>query len=292
MTTQVPWIWTPNARGRLVKWVAVLGSALSAAAFVRMVLGNDALLNHEWSTPSVVLSTGVWTWLFLRILRKFKSGLHAVWLGPCLGALNAGTSLALVYLTNGEGVGAAAGGLMTGTVFGTWMGGGPLGLLYGVALGLFLGFSRDKVTPASKGPPLRLLAGSAAWLANVAMLTLIVDAQHVSAAHWPALALGVVASALGVYTLAAHGRATRWIWRARRGRHGHHVIAQAIDGTAKVYWREKTQEGPFRTGEQQRALGEIPANALATLSAQTIVVLGACVVQWTTWALVGVSLWP
>lgn len=267
MNLHFPWHRSEASRQRFMMAIAVLGSALASSPAIRLILeGESPVKGPQPLAPPLAplactLSTAMWTWLFVRFFREpSRSPLHFVWLAPLLGALNAGTSLALVTLGEGGGVGNALGALGGGTFFGTLYGGGPLGLVFGAMLAGFIAFARPLAKSADGDAPLRLLLGAATWLATVALLTVLADARSGAPVRWAPTALLFAAAVVSSASLATHVAVWRWTRRLRADLLPNYTLSRGLF-VDQVFWRDRHAGGPFRSSDLTHAIGVVPKRA-------------------------------
>lgn len=272
MTFNFPWHLSETARQRYLFLVVIPGSALASSPAIRAVFGDDALVSGALPPVACTLSTAMWTWAFVALLRRRFSPGHGLWLGPLFGALNAGTSLALVNLFAGDPAGQVLAGVMVGTFFGSFMGGGPLGLVFGVMIAGFVAYWRDLQRSTSHDVSLRLLRAGALWLGAVALLTVWVDARSRAPVGWPALALSLGAVAAAGHAFVVHAHAHRWVRRLRRDALADYALV-SDGGVDTAFWRDRRQSGPFRSADLTHVIGPLPSRSVDVGVRQTALLL-------------------
>lgn len=282
MERRFPWHWKEGRTERLVAGVCILCAALAAPAFVSAIIHDHSTYNTTKNGVPLVLCTAFWTWCFHRFLWK-RSLSHAFWLGPVLGALNAGTTFGLSSLVAGQGPGAAVGGLLVGSIFGTFMGGGPLGICFGAVLAGYIKTVRHRIATGATAASLHVLRASA-WLFALSggACTYLQLLPHADLS-WPTSVLLLAGLVVSLIAIAAHLRAIAWIRALRAGLRGVHIRRDDFDAEYVALDVRGAEEGAFRTPEHERVLGRLPHSlgfgAIQCAAAMTIIIAALIVLN-------------
>ncbi|MFK8000264.1 MAG: hypothetical protein AB8H86_11750 [Polyangiales bacterium] len=280
METRFPWHWKEGRTERLVASACILCAALAAPAFVSAILHDQSTYNTAKDGVPLVLSTALWAWCFHRFLWK-RSLSHAFWLGPLLGALNAGTTFGLSSFVAGQGAGSAVGGLLVGSVFGTFIGGGPLGIGFAAVLASYIKAVRYRIATGATAASLHVLRASAWLFAFGGGCCTYLQLRPQADLSWPTSALLVVGLVIALIALVAHLHAILWTRSVRAGSKRAHIRRDEFDAELVVLEVRGAEEGAFRTPEHERVLGYLPQHlgfGAAQCTAATAALITALVV--------------
>lgn len=280
METRFPWQWKEGRVERLVAGVCILCAALAAPAFVSAILHDPSTYTTSKDGVPLVLSTAFWAWCFHRFLWKRSLG-HAFWVGPLLGALNAGTTFGLSSFVNGQGPGAAVGGVLIGTVFGTFLGGGPLGIGFGAALASYIKAVRHRIATGALAASLHALRASAWLFAFGGGACTYLELRPQADLSWPTSVLLLVGLVVSLIGIVAHLRAIAWTRSLRAGTKDAHIRRDEFDAEYVVLHVRGAEEGAFRTPEHERVLGHLPPHlgfGALQCAAAMAAIIGALVV--------------
>lgn len=285
MERRFPWQWIEGRTERLVAGVCISCAALAAPSFVSRVFEGDAsTYNTARDGVALVISTAFWAWLFHRFLWK-RSLSHAFWLGPLLGALNAGTTYGLSALVTGQGGGEVVGRVLVGSIFGTFLGGGPLGIGFAGVLATYIKAVRHRIATGAEAASLHALRTSA-WLfafagACCAFLQMRPSAVQMRPVQtWPTNLLLLTGVLVAAAAIVAHLRGILWTRRVRAGAEpGAYLRQDDFDADRELVVLDVrgAEAGAFRTPEHERVLGLLPQR-LGLGAAQSGVAMGIIVV--------------
>lgn len=280
MERRFPWHWRDGRTEQLVASLCIVCAALAAPSFVSKIFEGDvSTYNTSKNGVVLVLSTAFWAWCFHRFLWKRNLG-HAFWLGPLLGALNAGTTFGLSALVAGEDGGEVVGSVLIGAVFGTFIGGGPLGIGFAAVLSAYIKAVRHSIATGAQAASLHVLRASAWLFAFAGACCAFLQMRPNAGLAWPTNVLLLTGVAVAVVSVFAHLRAMSWTRRVRAGtENGARMRPDDFDFNAEVIVLDErgTEEGAFRTPENERVLGPVPKH-LGFGAAQSALAMAVIVV--------------
>ena len=236
-------------RERFVDTLIVVGSALCATPAVSACVPHQHLPD---SAPlAIVLSTAGWTWVLVRVLRRYGLG-HAAWLGPVLGMLNAGTACALAFAHEMSSLVDLGRMFLFGTLFGSIFG-SILGLAYAAVVALLLHRLRRCERSDDLDASLHMLGGASVAFAAIAVIHAALDGVRGSRMwHIPPDVSIAIAAALSLCALVWHARVAWWLRSATARHREKHAGFATVDGVLTFV---DAASGPFRNG--RHALGVV-----------------------------------